>query len=235
MENEDRLILDFWYQFDLFFNPGYFHNPLEGQEKETMNWYEIESTLLRNWLIKRADRQKYPDNFVNFLKSTPKVKDCIDYLAEHQLKIMKEKLSDGISINFGLMLKAFESFSQGLLYDDVVDERTKTFRRHEDDRIHMMDTVDYGYPRWHVFCRAATFLGHDETTWHRIDGYVGLSHAIQKKLSPKQSGPNGERPSPPNEGNPQLVAEKLPYFTSASFDQLDDYFDTPAVRSILHL
>ena len=81
--------------------------------------------------------------------------------------MINEKLDDDV-----LIQKAFEYFGQGVLFDDFSDVETNQPRRPSDDRVHMMDSIHFGYPRWHVFCRSASFIGLDQDIWLKIDRLI---------------------------------------------------------------
>ena len=164
------------------------------------------------------DKQNYPNNFTNFIVNSDNIINSINHLSKYQIQIIKEKLGDDES----LIEKAFQDFGQGVLYDDLINEQTLKFRRPNDERVHLMAAVDYGYPRWYVFCRAASLLNNDERTWLPIARCVGLGHTLHKRLDPQQSGSDDQDPHNPS--NPQLVEQTAPLFRTANFDTLDDYF-----------
>jgi hypothetical protein len=225
MTDAKKHIIDFWYEFDLLFNPGFLQTP-----SDILQAYRFESSLLPNWLIERnkLNIQNYPGNFIEKIKESQDLIASIKLLAENQLKIFNVKLE-----NEEVLQTAFEYFGQGVLFDDLLDERTQLPRRPNEEKVHMMDTLHYGYPRWHVFCRSAVFMGQDPDIWLKIDRLVALAYALHKKLTPQQSGPDGKDPENPE--HPDLVQELFPVFTSASFDKLDEHFDNKDVRALLHV
>jgi hypothetical protein len=220
--------MDFWYEFDLFFNPDFYDTPPTPQQLKTVQTYTPESQLLANWFLMRDDRQNYPNNFEDFIRNSPNIISSINYLSEHQIRIIKEKLGN----DEYLIEKAFQDFGQGVLYDDLINEQTLRFRRPNDERVHIMATVDYGYPRWYAFCRAASLLS-NESIWLSIARYVALAHSLHKRLEPKQSSLDGQDPH--NPGSSELVEQLTPMFRSADFDRLDGYFDNRTMRKIIRV
>lgn len=136
----------------------------------------------------------------------------------------RPSLSSLISIH-----KAFEYFGQGLLFDDFSDVETNQPRRPSDDRVHMMDSIHFGYPRWHVFCRSASFIGLDQDIWLKIDRLIGLTYALHMRLAPRRSGSDGSDPQNPE--RPDIV-EELGQVEASSFVQLDEHFDNRFVRAL---
>ncbi len=114
------------------------------------------------------------------------------------------------------MQKAFQYFGQGVLFDDFTDEDEEPHlpRRPDNDKVHMMDDIHFGYPRWHVFCRSAAFIGLDQDTWLKIDRLVGLADALHMRLKPR---PSQDGSDPQNPERPDVVNELMPIFTSYSF------------------
>jgi hypothetical protein len=165
--------------------------------------------------------KNYPDNFIKKINETPGLIDAINLLAENQLKVINEKLENEY------IQKAFEYFGQGVLYDNFLDNETQLPRRPNNDKVHMMDDIHFGYPRWHVFCRSAVFIGQDYDTWLKIDRHVGLAYALHTKLAPQ---PSQDGNDPQNPERPDIVEELRPVFTTASFEQLDEHFDNKNVR-----
>jgi hypothetical protein len=217
MMNSKKTIMDFWYEFDLLFNPGYRQVPPDINQA-----YRSEVVLLNNWLLCHdiMNIKNYPDNFIERINEIPGVRNSINILAENQLRIINGKLGNE------LIQKAFEYFGQGVLFDNFLDDKGQP-RRPDYDKVHMMDTLHFGYPRWHVFCRSAVFTGHDHDSWLKIDRLLGLAYALHTKLTPQQSQDGSD---PQNPERPDIVKELLPVFTTASFDQLDEHFDNKDVR-----
>jgi hypothetical protein len=216
----EKGIIDFWYEFDRLFNPRFGHVPPDISEA-----YGLESGLVSDWL---ADRNKsnikhYPENFIARIRRTEET-NSIKLLADNQLRIINKKLGNDMQLQ-----KAFQYFGQGVLFDNFLDEESHLPRRPDDEKVHMMDVVHFGYPRWHVFCRSAAFIGLDQDTWLKIDRLVGLAYALHMRLGPRQSEDGTD---PQNPERPDLVEELLPKFTSYSFDQLDEHFDNKDVRSL---
>jgi hypothetical protein len=220
MESRQQ-IMDFWYQFDLFFNPGFRQTP-----PKVLEAYRSETSLLPAWLFDHnvVNIQNYPENFMNRITQSPDLINAIGLIAENQLRIIKERLGDDNE----LLQKAFEYFGQGVLFDDSLDETTQLPRRPDWDKVHMMDAVNYGYPRWHVFCRSAAFAGQDQDMWLKIDRLVALAYNLHKRLNPK-SDQKGKDPQNPE--RPDIVQELLLNISSADFNQLDEQFDNDDVRS----
>jgi hypothetical protein len=219
--NEKQQIMDFWYEFDLFYNPGFGQTPPDIREA-----YRFESGLLPNWLIdhSQANIKNYPANFMNRINESSTLINSIKLIATTQSNMLNEKLEDN-----ELLQKAFEYFGQGVLFDNALDQITQLPRRPNGDKIHMMDTLHYGYPRWHVFCRSAVFVGNDKDAWLKIDRFVALGYELHKKLRPK-TDQDGKDPQNPE--HPEQVEELLPVIMAEDFDQLDKRFDNEDVRSM---
>jgi hypothetical protein len=219
--NEKQQIMDFWYEFDLFYNPGFGQTPPDIREA-----YRFESGLLPNWLIdhSQANIKNYPANFMNRINESSTLINSIKLIATTQSNMLNEKLEDN-----DLLQKAFEYFGQGVLFDNALDQITQLPRRPNGDKIHMMDTLHYGYPRWHVFCRSAVFVGNDKDAWLKIDRLVALGYELHKKLRPK-TDQDGKDPQNPE--HPEQVEELLPVIMAEDFDQLDKRFDNEDVRSM---
>lgn len=211
--------MDFWYEFDLLFNGRFGRVPPDIDEA-----YRLESGLVLYWLADRdkSNMKHYPENFMSRLRQT-EVTNSIRLLADNQLRIINEKLDHDMQLQ-----KAFQYFGQGVLFDNFLDEESNLPRRPDDEKVHMMDVIHFGYPRWHIFCRSAAFIGLDQDTWLKINRLVGLAYALHMRLGPRQSQDGSD---PQNPERPDLVEELLPIFTSYSFDQLDGHFDNNYVRS----
>jgi hypothetical protein len=220
---DKKQIMDFWYEFDRLFNPRFGEVPSDIHNAE-----RFESGLLSGWLTDRnvMNIRNYPHNFQNRTNMSDEIVSSIGLLAENQLKVINEKLG-GDDI---LIQKAFEYFGQGILFDDFLDGETNQSRRPSDDRVHMMDSIHFGYPRWHVFCRSAGFIGLDQDMWLKIDRLVGLAYALHMKLAPRRSGSGGSNPQNPE--RPDVVDELGSIFEASSFVQLDEHFDNIFVREL---
>lgn len=220
--NAKQQLMDFWYRFDLLFNPGFGQTP-----PHILQAYGFEITLLPNWLFdhSQANIQNYPANFQNRINQSADLINSIKLIATTQLNTINEKLGEDNE----LIQKAFEYFGQGVLFDNSLDEITQLPRRPNGDKVHMMDALHFGYPRWHVFCRSAVFAGDDKDAWLKIDRLVALGYELHKKLRPKvdQGGKDPQNPE-----HPEVAAELLPVITSEDFDQLDKRFDNEDVRSM---
>ena len=214
--------MDFWYEFDRFFNPGFGHTP-----PDILQAYRFESSLLSNWLVDRneVNIQNYPANFENRINQSPDLISSIKLIATTQLNMINEKIGD----DNDLLQKAFGYFGQGLLFDDSLDQTTQLPRRPNGDKVHMMDALNYGYPRWHVFCRSAVIVGDNKDAWLKIDRVVALGYELHRKLRPK-TDQGGKDPQNPE--HPEMVDELLPVIESEDFGQLDKRFDNEDVRSI---
>jgi hypothetical protein len=218
MSNNKKSAIDFWYDFDLLFNPKFGKTPDSIREA-----YFFESGLMYYWLADREKIKEYPANFIARIKSSQDIVNSIELLAENHLNKI-EKID-----NVESMEEAFTYFGEGVLYDGYLDDETHQPRRPADERVHMMDDIHFGFPRWHVFCRSAVFLGQDEKTWLKIDRLVATAYAVHMKLDPRQSvPPDGKDPKNPE--HPDLVKEVVQAFKSSSFAQLDNQFDTTNVR-----
>lgn len=138
----------------------------------------FESGLLSGWLTDRNEMnmQNYPQNFQDRINMSDDLINAISLLSENQLNMINEKLDDDV-----LIQKAFEYFGQGVLFDDFSDVETNQPRRPSDDRVHMMDSIHFGYPRWHVFCRSASFIDLDQDIWLKIDRLIGLAYALHMR------------------------------------------------------
>jgi hypothetical protein len=222
-----QIIMDFWYNFDLLFNPEFGQVP-----QEIQNTYTDELQLLQNWLIYRSatNRQNYPTNFIDKIKNDNKMVDSIKILCNYQ----KKEYNKLLNLNNGedLFDKAFEYFGQGVLFDNTIDSNTNQPRRPDNERIHMMDSLYFGYPRWHVFCRSAVIAGEDIKFWLNLSRLVALAYELHMQLHPQQSK-NGEDPN--NQEHPEIVQQLKTKFTNFTFDQLDDEFDNPHVRDLFHM
>jgi hypothetical protein len=220
---DKKRIIDFWYEFDRLFNPRFGEVPSDIDNAE-----RFESGLLSGWLTDRNEMnmQNYSQNFQDRINMSDDLINAISLLAENQLNMINEKL-DGDDI---LIQKAFEYFGQGVLFDDFSDGETNQPRRPSDDRVHMMDSIHFGYPRWHVFCRSAGFIGLDQDIWLKIDRLIGLAYALHMRLAPRRSGLDGSDPQNPEQ--PSIVAELGPMFEASSYVQLDEHFDNRFVRAL---
>jgi hypothetical protein len=120
VSNQQKQIMDFWYEFDLFFNRDFFESPLKSEQENTIQTYTYESQLMGNWFLMLNDKQNYPNNFKNFIVNSDNIINSINHLSKYQIQIIKEKLGDDES----LIEKAFQDFGQGVLYDDLINEQT---------------------------------------------------------------------------------------------------------------
>lgn len=196
--------MEFWFEFDNFFNPGF------GQvSDEVFDAYSVTGApfgITGSWRRHRAVGT-YPDGFA--AEMTPSA-DALLFLAEQQLVIVDRHFGGDAEAE----RMAFEEFGQGILFNS---------RRPAGDKIHKMDkSADdstAGYHNWHAFIRAAVLVGADEARWLGVDRMVGLAWAIQTVARPVQDAPD----------NPPLAENRLQalreVWLGLDADQLDDAFD----------
>ena len=224
---EKQIIIDFWFNFDLLFNPGFGRVPQEIQDS-----YIHELQLLQNWLIFRnlSNTQNYPFNFINKIQSDSEMVNSIKILCNYQRKEYNKllDLSDGKN----MFDKGFEYFGQGILFDNTIDSNTNQPRRPDNERIHMMDSLHFGYPRWYVFCRSAVIAGEDDQFWLELSRLVALAYRLHMQLHPKQSIDGKD---PKNQEHPEVVQQIKSQFKDSTFEQLDSVFDNPNVRDLFHM
>ena len=224
---DKQIIMDFWYNFDLLFNPGFGQVPQEIQDT-----YTHELQLLQNWLLSRGPNniQKYPSNFIDKVKNDSEMVKSIEILCNNQIKEYNKLLNHDKGED--LFDNAFEYFGQGILFDDSIDSTSNKPRRPDNERIHMMDSLHFGYPRWYVFCRSVVITGHEQKFWLNLSRLIALAYELHMQLHPQQSK---EGQDPKNQENPELVQQLKSKFKDYTFEQLDEEFDNQHVRDLLHM
>ncbi|MEA2441115.1 MAG: hypothetical protein QOH76_2539 [Thermoleophilaceae bacterium] len=197
--------MEFWFEFDNFFNPAFG----EVGDDVFAAYSAIQGPFgpKRSWR-KHRDAGTYPDGFRAEMEG---IKDALMQLAAQQLAIFDRHFAQDADAE----QSAFEEFGQGRNFDD---------RRPDGDKVHKMDTgapgaPPTGYHSWHAIIRALVLLGADEQRWLRMDRNVALAWAIQ----------NEARPADDTEDNPPLPEERLKALRAAwlvlDADQLDTAFD----------
>lgn len=218
---ESRLLSDFWYNFDMLFNMRFGQVPAV-----IMEAYTHVLNLPVKWLMIRAsDIENYPDNFIKIIQNSNDIVNALGIVSDFQVKEYNKLISQ--HGNKELLIKAFSTFGQGLLYDNYLIENSHQPRRPNDEKIHMMDNVYVGYPRWYIYCRAAVIAGQNEEYWTDIGRFVTLAYSLHLRLDPQQSE-SGEDPE--NQENEQVVNEFLTQLKNSNFDQLDSLYDNLQVR-----
>lgn len=218
---ESKLLLDFWYNFDILFNMKFGQVPAV-----ILNAYKHVLNLPSKWLILRSsDIENYPNNFIEWIINSSNIIKALKVVSECQVKEYNKLIDQ--SGNKELLIKAFASFGQGLLYDDNFVENSNQPRRPDDEKIHMMDNVYLGYPRWYIYCRAAVIAGQDQEYWTDIGRFATLAYTLHLRLEPRQSV-NGEDPK--NKEDETAVSDLLTQVKNANFDQLDSLYDNLKVR-----
>ena len=197
--------LEFWFDFDNFFNPGF--GELGDGVQDIYNVVGSPFRLRDAW-HKRRREGPYPDGYRDDVMP---IKNELLQLAGMQLAIFDQHFHGDAAAE----QNAFEEFGQGLNFDD---------RRPEGDKVHKMDQGAPGRPpqayhAWHAYIRAFVLLGEDEQRWLRMDRNLGLAWAIQTEARPEDDNP----------ANPPLAPERLAALRHAwlalDFDGLDNAFD----------
>ena len=221
---DTKPFLDFWYHFDLLFNPTFGQVP-----NDILQIYNNILSLPVQWLRDRSFNggDNYPANFSDRIRNTKEIVDSLKLLGNYQFDEYS-KLIDSSGDKTNLQM-AFEFFGQGILYDGYLDEKTHQPRRPNNEKVHMMDVLNVGYPRWYVFCRSAEIVGlNDGEFWLDLARLVSVAFSLHSRLNPVQSI-NGENPQ--NRYSPTLAKEYVSKFQNSCFDSLDELFDTPDIRT----
>jgi hypothetical protein len=215
--------LDFWYRFDLLFNPTF------GQVSEdVLEAYDSILNLPALWLSDRSsnDGRDYPSNFSRRILDNEEIADSLNLLANYQFNEYNKLIEmSGDKTN---LQRAFEFFGQGILFDNCLDEITQQPRRPNNEKVHMMDIANVGYPRWYVFCRSAVIAGLDSDFWTIIARLVAVAFSLHSSLNPVQSV-NGEDPQ--NKSSPLLAKKYLAQFRKSDLISLDKLFDNQDIRN----
>lgn len=214
MANGRERSMEFWFEFDNFFNPSFGQVPAEVFDAYS-SMPGIDFPLER-W---REHRRlgTYPDGFGAEMIS---IRDPLLFLSAKQVEMLDRHFAGDPDSE----RTAFEQFGQGVLFDD---------RRPVGDKVHKMDTSGpddppVGYHRWHPLIRAAVMVGADAGRWLQIDRNVGLAWAIQSEARPFADAPD----------NPGLPSARLDALRSTwqvlSFDELDTAFDSDPFPAGIH-
>lgn len=197
--------MDFWFEFDNFFNPSF--QQLGDGVRAAYDAIGSIPGLRTSWHQHRR-AGTYPDGFRQEME--PK-RDALLHLASQQLAIFDRHFSGDEAAE----QTAFEEFGQGLNFDD---------RRPPHQKVHKMDPSSGdqppgGYHVWHAYIRAFVLLGADEQRWLGLDRKVALAWAIQNEARPANDRPD----------NPPLPPERLAALRQAwlglDVDKLNDAFD----------
>ena len=148
------------------------------------------------------------------------MKDHIKLLIEEQIKIIDTSFKN----NPDMESKAFELFSQGLLFDDKLDFNGLP-RRPSGTKVHMMDSDLTGFVVWHAFIRAAIVLGLVATKdgLLQIDREIALGAAILASLV--KEGRKPQQTDNPNLNEPLddgIISQLKNYWMSQSFEDIDN-------------
>lgn len=145
MANGRERSMEFWFEFDNFFNPSFGQVPAEVFDAYS-SMPGIDFPLER-W---REHRRlgTYPDGFGAEMIS---IRDPLLFLSAKQVEMLDRHFAGDPDSE----RTAFEQFGQGVLFDD---------RRPVGDKVHKMDTSGpddppVGYHRWHPLIRAAVMVG----------------------------------------------------------------------------
>jgi len=147
------------------------------------------------------------------------IKESIKMLIEEQLKIMDESFKNNVELES----KAFELFSQGLLFDNKLGSDGLP-RRPSGTKIHKMDSDVTGFVAWHAFIRAAVVLQVLETTNRllQIDREIALSASILASLI--KEGRKPQQSDNPNLNKPLdngIILQLKNYWMNQSFEDMD--------------
>lgn len=213
MENTQRIYNDFWYHFDNFFlfkKSDSIDRALDRvkpyeQLVDLFYYHQSMGSLNTGY---RTDLEKVG------------ITEEIKLLANSQIDLF-DKYFQGDPTS---ERTAFELFSQGLLFDNEMDDNGLP-RRRAGTKIHMMDSSVTGFVVWHAFIKAVMVLGFDPRTerWLQIDRYIALAAAILSALIKNGRAP--QQTLEPNVNQPlddQTIGQLRTYWLNQSFDDIDN-------------
>jgi hypothetical protein len=215
MDQEKKLIMDFWYEFD----KSFLSDPEILKAKEILEPYvKLKDSFLSHYRNKTIQ--------IGFKKEYESIKDSVKLLADNHLKIINEYFGSNTEIE----QMAFELFGQGLLFDDGLDKNGNP-RRVPGNKVHTMDDDIRGYLIWHAFVRLVVLLlyGDDDKVadskkkWLHTDRHIGLAAGILAALI--KSGRQPEQTNDPKYNKPMdptVIEELRADWLYRSFQDIDD-------------
>ena len=211
MDQNKKLIIDFWYEFDKSFL----------SESDMLKARKLLDPYVK---LKDCFLSHHQKNTIEpgFKKEYENVKDSIKLLADNHFRIIDKYFEH----NTETEQMAFELFAQGLLFDDSLDENGDP-RRRLGNKIHMMDDDMRGYLIWHAFVRLVVLLYGDSTLnskrWLQTDRHIGLAAGMLAAMI--KSGSEPEQSNDPNYNKPiapTLLEELRANWMHLSFQEIDD-------------
>ena len=213
MDKAHKIYNDFWYQFDNFFlfkksdSIDRALNKVGPYEQLVDLFYYHQSMGSLNTGYK-PDLEKVG------------IAEDIKLLASSQIDLFNKYFEGDPTAE----RTAFELFSQGLLFDNEMDENGLP-RRGPGTKIHMMDSSVTGFVVWHAFVKAVIVLGFDQRTerWLQIDKSIALAAAILSTLIKEGRAP--QQTLEPNINQPlddQTVEQLRKYWINLSVDEIDN-------------
>jgi hypothetical protein len=217
MDQDKRLIMDFWYEFD----KSFLLDPNMLKAKQILEPYvKLKDSFLSHYRNKTIES--------GFKKEFEGIKESVKLLADNHLRIIDEYFGGSKEKE----QTAFELFAQGLLFDYGLDKNGNP-RRVPGNKVHTMDDDMRGYLIWHAFVRLVAVLlygdeDEDETAdpkkrWLQTDRHIGLAAGILAALI--KAGKEPEQTSDPIYNkpiDPTILEELRADWTQRSFQEIDN-------------
>jgi hypothetical protein len=215
LDRNNRLIIDFWYEFD----KSFLLDPAMLKAKQILEPYvKLKDSFLSHYRNKTIE--------TGFAKQYESIKDSVRLLADNHLRITNEFFGDSTETE----QTAFELFAQGLLFDDALDKNGHP-RRVPGNKVHTMDDDMRGYLIWHAFVRLLVILLYDDNGaanskkrgWLQTDRHIGLAAGILAALI--KVGKEPEQTGDPTYNKPidsTLLEELRANWTQRTFQEIDD-------------
>ena len=168
---EEVTFLNFWYEFD-----NIFMYVMPDDIKAAMDIVEPYGRLFSKYQEYR-NQNNYPEGFKTEFQGD------VEYfrrLGDKQLELLNKHFNEDKIME----KKAFTSFAQGLLFDDLIRPPNLP-KRIGVESIHMMNSDLIGYVIWHAFIMALVLIDDkaNKQRWLEIDKYLVLAAAVFEKLT----------------------------------------------------
>ncbi len=219
MDQDKRLIMDFWYEFD----KSFLSDPNMLKAKQILEPYvKLKDSFLSHYRNKTIES--------GFKKEFEGIKESVKLLAGDHLRLIDEYFGGSKEKE----QTAFELFAQGLLFDYRLDKNGNP-RRVPGNKVHTMDDDMRGYLIWHAFVRVVSVLlyGSDvdkaaadlkkKDKWLQTDRHIGLAAGILAALI--KAGKEPEQTADPAYNkpiDPTVLQELKADWLHRSFQELDD-------------